>query len=120
MVDKVKCGNKECKEFGKLVPVTLFMFGKIAPLDGPWPCGACGEPMKIAVVIPDNYKPGASKSMPRRITAYHPAKPKTVAKKPARKKSMIKIMLLGMGTGKSTMFKKQRPKSAGRKRVAGK
>jgi hypothetical protein len=114
MVDKVKCGNKECKEFGKPVPVSLYFINKIAPLDGPWPCVVCGEPMKVALVIPDNYKGNGGKSMPKRITTSHPTS-KTVGKKPVRRKSVKKITYLGVGKAAPSMFKKQKPKSAGRK-----
>jgi len=64
MVDKVKCGNKVCKLFDVVVPVSNLYINKVAPLDGPWPCPECGDEMKIAHVIPNKYKGNGSKAMP--------------------------------------------------------
>ncbi len=114
MVDKIKCGNKECKLFDVVVPVSKLYLNRIARLDGPWPCPECGQLMKIGHVIPNSYKGGSPKGMPRRITASQPTS-RPVAKKAARRKS-TKLKLLGTGKAATTMFKKQKPKSAGRKR----
>ena len=117
MVDKVKCCNKDCKLFDLVVPVSYLYINKIAPLDGPWPCPGCGDKMKIAHVIPNNYKGNGSKTMPKRVVASKPSSSRTVAKKPARRKSVKrKIAYLGMGKAAPSLFKQQKPKSAGRKR----
>lgn len=115
MVDKVKCGNKECTRFNAVVPVTNLYINRIAPLDGPWPCPDCGEEMKIAHVIPNSHKGNGSKSSPRRITASPPGS-RTVARKPARRKTVKrKIAFLGMGKVTPSWLKEPKPKSAGRK-----
>jgi hypothetical protein len=117
MVNKVKCGNKNCKLFDVLVPVSNLYINKVAPLDGPWPCPECGDEMKIAQVIPNSYKSNGSKTMPKRLVASKPSSSRTVAKKLARRKSVKrKIAYLGMDKAAPSLFKQQKPKSASRKR----
>ena len=102
MVDKVKCGNKDCKLFDVVVPVSNLYINRIAPLDGPWPCPECREEMKIAHVIPNSYKGNSSKSMPKRITTSQTAS-RTVGKKPARRKSVKRKVAYAAGAANGTV-----------------
>jgi hypothetical protein len=118
MVDKVKCCNRDCKLFDMVLPVSTLYINKVAPLDGPWPCPACGDEMKIAHVIPNNYKGSGTKTMPKRTVASKPSSSRAVGKRPARRKSAARrIAYLGMGKAAPSVFtKRQKPKSVGRKR----
>jgi hypothetical protein len=118
MVDKVKCGNKDCKLFDVAVPVSNLYINRVAPLEGPWPCPACGDGMKIAHVIPNNYKGNGPKTMPKRRVESKPSSSRTVGKKkPARRKSVKRrVAFLGMGKAAPSLFKQRKSKSAGRKR----
>jgi|HubBroStandDraft_1064217.scaffolds.fasta_scaffold946869_1 hypothetical protein len=120
MVTKVKCGNKDCELFDIVVPVSNLYINHIAALDGPWPCQKCGEPMKVAARVLETYKGTGAKRMSRQMVGASSSTTHTVGKKRSRRKSVRKITLLGMGGAAPSMFKKQRSKSAGRKRVAGK
>lgn len=109
------CANKDCKLFDVAVPVSNLYVNRTAPLYGPWPCPGCGEEMKIAFVIPNSYKGNSSKTMPKRMATSQSVS-RTVGKKPARRKSVKrKVVYPGMGKAAPSLFKKQKPKSTGRK-----
>jgi len=112
MVESVKCSNKECKAFDVEVKVSLYFVGRVAPLDGPWPCVVCGEPMTPARIIYDNYKSGSGKNTPRRISVQHSEKKRRVGKKKPSKGIKIKV---ASGQVKDVRFKKPPTKSSGRK-----
>lgn len=117
MVKSVKCKNDKCGAFGIVQQVSVLFINKVAPLSGPFNCPICKDKMQIVEVIPENYKgKPLSKSMPRRI-ATSPSRPSS---KPPRRKKVAKklvkqVRLLGMGTAKSSQFKRPTQKTASRK-----
>lgn len=117
MVDKVKCGNKECKNFDIAIPVSNLYINRTAPLNGPWPCQVCREDMKIAVVIPDSYKRGGTKHMTSKPITQPISQKKVRTKKVKFRKLTVKGATLG---GIKQVKKSTRKKSPARKRISGK
>jgi hypothetical protein len=112
MITKVKCGTKGCTLEGQAIPTAKLFINKIASFEGPFPCPECGEPMAVALRVPDSIKPGAgSKKMPR------PPISKPAAQKPVGKTKPKKAMKVkGMGDSTKTRFKKPGTKKAGPKK----
>jgi hypothetical protein len=119
MVEKVKCTKEGCDRKGKIITTTALFMSKIAPLDGPFPCPNCGEPMKIVQSTPANYKGNSgAKTKPRRAIIM-PATKKPVGKKKTFKG--IKIKMSNPVLGRRKAAEKPTAKKPGqRKRISGK
>src|ERR1700733_10830179 len=108
MIKTVKCVTKGCELEDRIVTTTALFLSKIAPLDGPFTCPKCGEPMKVVSRIPVN-KGKSGKTIPRSTasrTTGHKVGKKT--RKPGIK---IKVGRGSLGT----RFKKPPTKADPRK-----
>jgi hypothetical protein len=113
MIETVKCVTKGCDLEGQVRSAASLFFNRIAPLDGPFICPICGNPMKVVTRIPLN-KGKSGKPMSR--TSSRPTGHK-VGKKKVRKALTVTGAFVGGAKRKSKAAPK---KPAGRKRRLGK
>ncbi len=104
MITKVKCVTVGCELKDQVITTTALFISKVAPLDGPFNCPRCGNPMKVVARVPANYKGNSgAKIPPRRIISTPTAKKSfIVGKKRKSKGTKIKTMGTLLGYKKST------------------
>ena len=100
----MKCVKEGCELKDQVIPTSVLFINKVAPLDGPFPCPKCGEPMKVVARVRTDYKGNSgAKTTPRRTAAKPPPK-KPIGKK--RKPKGIKIKTSGPFLGYQKPTKK--------------
>ena len=116
MIMKVKCVIEGCEFKDRIIPTAVLFLNRIAPLDGPFPCPGCGEPMKVVQSVPTNYKGSGAKTMSRTKASRPTVKRAVGRKKVAKKGTRLKLGGITLGSPFKNPTKKVGKKPGPRKR----
>jgi len=111
MITKVKCVKEGCELKDHVISTSVLFINNVAPLDGPFPCQRCGEPMKVVSRVPSAYKGNSAAKTSARRTSAKPGAKRLVGKK--RKPKGIKIKMSGALSGYQKLTKKAGARKSG-------